>query len=467
MRRWIILVIAVIVVVGGFFAWRTFAQGRRAADQDDLQTVEVTRGSLMATIGATGTVRANQNGLLSFQTSGTVDEVLVVVGDSVKKGDMLVTLEQTSLPTQVILAQADLVAAEKALEELMSMDTQAIAAAQLNLANTQDALEAVEYKWTVQQEGNRASGERIAATKANLVLAQSEVDRAQSEYSKLSGRPDSDPSKALARSNLAAAREKRDSIQRNLNWYLGHPTETDQAILDAEVALAKANLKKAMDDLAELESGPDQQDIAAAEARIAAAQANLNTAYIVAPFDGMITASEVMPGDQVSPGTPAFQLTDLSKLYVDVDVSEVDINEIEVGQSVVLTFDALLGEEYYGEVEDAALTGENVQGVVNFKVTVEFVEPTEEILPGLTAAANIVVNEIEDVLLVPNRAVRVEDGQRVVYILVEDQPEKVEILLGASSDLYSEVIGGELKEGDIVILNPPADFFEFRGGPPF
>ena len=103
--------------------------------------------------------------------------------------------------------------------------------------------------------------------------------------------------------------------------------------------------------------------------------------------------------------------------------------------------------------------GTIVGGVVNFTVTVELTNADELVKPGMTAAVNIVVKEINDAVLVPNRAVRLVDGNRVVYVTGEDgMPEKVEIRLGASSDTMSVVVGGDLQEGDQIILNPPAEF---------
>jgi len=109
--------------------------------------------------------------------------------------------------------------------------------------------------------------------------------------------------------------------------------------------------------------------------------------------------------------------------------------------------------------------GESIQGVVSFPVTVRLVEPDEAVRPGMTAAVNIVVSEIRDVLLVPNRAVRVQDGQRVVYVLVDGKATPVEVTLGASSDTQSEVVAGDLKPGDRIVLNPPTEFGQ--NGPPF
>jgi HlyD family secretion protein len=463
MRRWVTLIIVIVVAVGAFLAVRTFRERQSEQLQESLETIEATRGTLIATIGASGSVGVNQSGSIAFQTTGNVENVFVQLGDEVHKGQILADLEKGSLSTQLILAQADLVSAKKALEALYDTD-QARAMAQLEVAKAQDALEDAEYRRYVQQEGNRASGETIAATQANLVLAQNEVDKAQQEYSRFSGRPEDDPVRALARSNLAAARQKRDSILRNLNWYLGYPSATDQAILDAELEVAQTNLREAEKELETIETGPDPDDIAAAEARITAAEANLALSKIEAPFNGTITTVDIKPGDSVSPGQPVLQIADLSRLFVEVDISEVDINRIKVGQEVRITFDSDLEREYRGEVIEVGLVGINVQGVVNFRVTVEMADIDEAVRPGLTAAVNIVVSEVEGALLVPNRAVRVREGKRVVYVLRNGALETVDIELGSSSDLYSEVIGGELREGDAIVLNPPSSLLDMEGG---
>jgi HlyD family secretion protein len=213
-----------------------------------------------------------------------------------------------------------------------------------------------------------------------------------------------------------------------------------------------------------LKDGPNPDDVAAAEARVAAAQATLEQGWVAAPFSGTITRVDVQPGDQVAPGSAAFELADLDRLLVDVDVSEVDINRIQVGQPASVSFDALLDRVYTGHVIEVGLVGEAVQGVVSFRVTVELDEAEAAVRPGLTAAVNLVVEQIEDALLVPNRAVRVRDGERVVYVLRENLPQPVPIQLGVSSETDSQVLDGDLAEGDLVVLNPPAELADF--GPP-
>lgn len=457
MKRWIWIPIIAVVLLGGYFAIQQSTQSKREAILENLQTVEVKRSSLTAIVGATGVVRADQYAVLSFKTSGIVDKVNAQTGDDVVKDEELASLLETSLPAQVILAQADLVAAQKAMDDLVNSQLMA-AQAQQALAQARDVLDNAEYRWRVQQEGYRASEETIAAKEANLVLAQNEVDKAQHEYSKYSGRPEDDPSRAQARSNLADARKKRDSIQRSLNWYRGSPTDIDQAILDADVAIAQARLDDAESEYERWKDGPPADEIAAAQARITAAQANIELGRISVPFSGTITSAEIKPGDQASLGTVAFTLSDLSPLLVDVDVSEVDINRIELGQSVEMTFDAVLDRIYGGKVVEVGMEGKPMQGVVNYEITVEMIVPDKAIKPGLTAAVNIIVNELEDVLLVPNRAVRLRDGVRVVYVISAGIMEPVPVVLGASAETYSEVIDGELKEGDQIVLNPPMEF---------
>ena len=457
-RRWLWIGLAVAAVVVIIVVWSLIARAQGSAVAD-LQTTEAVRGSLTAQVGATGSVHANQAATLTFQTTGTVDQVEVAAGDTVAKGDVLATLERTSLGANVILAQADLVAAERALEELLTSAT-AKAQAELAMANAEKALKDTEYRWRVQQPGNRASPETIRDAKAKLVLAEDDVDRYKAMYDRASG----DSAKAMAQVNLTAAQQRRDAALRNLNWYLGKPTENDQAILDAQLALAKAQFEDAVRAWERVKDGPNPDDVAAAQARVDAARASVGLGSITAPFQGTVTFVEVKPGDIVTLGSRAFGLADLTRLFVDVDIPEVDIDRIQLGQDVTLTFDAVPNNQYAGVVTDVGRVGTSVQGVVNFGVEVEVLEPDASIKPGMTAAVNVIVSQIDNVLLVPNRAVRVQDGKRVVFVMRDGVPTTVEITLGSSSDTDSEVVGGDLKVGDVIVLNPPLIFSQ--NGPP-
>jgi len=513
MKRWIIFIVVVIVLVGGIFGWRAYSTNKARQElMANLQTIKVEEGALVATIGATGQVRSNQSADLAWKTSGTVEQVHVKVGDAATMDMQLAALEQTSLPQAVILAQADLVSAQKALDDLLNSDLQRAQALQAvedaeqaleDLLNPElqqaQALQAIADAEQAVRDAERrltsvqltASQADIDAANAEVVLLRDRLEKAQEDFEPYEGRPQDDLERANFQSALSAAQQNYDAAVRKLNALSSTGTEVDiaearanlavaQAQLvdarrgyervedgpsDADVALLEAQLADARREWEHLQDGPPPEDVAAAEARVAAAQATLAQAYIRAPFDGIVTAVENKPGDQVNAGDPAFRVDDFSHLLVDLEVSEVDINKIAEGQEVVLSFDAILAKEYHGAVAEVALVGAEQQGVVNFTVVVELLDADEEIRPGMTSAVNIVVRQLDQALLIPNRAVRVVEGERVVYVLGNDGTiESVPITLGASSDTHSEVVEGDLKVGDEVVLNPPRELTDEGGG---
>jgi HlyD family secretion protein len=154
----------------------------------------------------------------------------------------------------------------------------------------------------------------------------------------------------------------------------------------------------------------------------------------------------------------------------------VDINQISIGQPVTLAFDAILGKEYQGEVVSVSPVGVLQQGLVSFEVTIRILDADEEVRPGLTAAVQIVVRQVEGALLIPNRAVRWVKGEQIVYVSTSGQSATLESLtrvpvtLGASSDEFTELLEGDLKAEDFIVLNPPSvsifDEMEPGMGPP-
>jgi len=411
-NRTILIVLLVAAIgVAGFL----FNRSRNVNAASQFQTARVVRGNLTATIGATGTVRAKQTAVLIWQAAGTVDTVNVKAGDNIPADFVMAYLAKTSLPQSIILAEADLVDAQMSLDELLNSDT--------------------------------ARAESVIT----LRDAQKAYDRAVNWRKELNGK--------IHIKKIVYKRFGNQTIP-ILKEYRGYADETTKAKADEDVALAKAKLDDAQREFDRLNAG-NMVKIAAAQSRVDAAQAALNMARIAAPFDGIVTESYPLPGDQVGAGATAFRLDNLSSLFVDVEVSEVDINSVSIGQPATLAFDAILNKAYHGEVVEVAKVGNNVGGVVNFTVTIELTDPDDLVKPGMTAAVNVVVQEENDVLLIPNRAIRLVDTERVVYILADGQPEAVKVLLGSSSGLDSVLVGGEIKEGDSIILNPPSN----NGGP--
>ncbi len=457
-RKWWLLIAFAAIVGVVFWALRNQAA---AQSSSQFQTETIKRGSLVATIGATGSVRAKQSAVLVWQAAGTVDVINAKVGDNVPANFTLAYLQKTSLPQSIILAEADLSNAKQALDTLLNSDA-ALAQAAQTVANAKQALEDAQKNVT-KLDYRRASDDLLEQTRAELALANKQISMAEDAYKMVKNRPDGDPLKAQALLNLVNARLERDRKQATLDWYLGKPSELDAEKYRAALALAEAQLADAQREYERL-AGGNAAEIAVAQARVDAAQATLNLARLVSPFAATVTEALPLPGDQVGAGASAFRLDDLSSLLVDVEVSEVDINSVTVGQAATLSFDAILDRVYHGSVVQVAQVGADAGGVVNFRVTVELMDADHFVKPGMTAAVNIVVKELDDALLVPNRAVRLVDGERVVYLLRDGLPARTKIALGASGDTVSAIVGGDAQAGDVVILNPPVEFLGPGGG---
>ena len=465
MRRVIWIVIILGLLAGGWFAFTRFQEQRRAAAISGLQTVAVERGSLTATIGATGVVRANQTAILTWQTTGLVENVRVSAGDLVAEDEVLAILKETSLPQNIILAGVELYNAQTALNDLLEpASALSLTQAEQAIARAQENLRDAERRLNNLQSASPQTD--IDQARANLVLAENNLERARQDYEPYANKPEDNLIRATLQSKLSQVQKDYDAAASLLNNLLGTSNPIDLSVAESNYAVAQAQLEDAQDQYEKLLAGPDADDIAAAEARIAAAQATVDLRQIAAPFPGTITEVHSKPGDQVAPGSVAFRLDDLSRLLVDVQLSEVDINRLQIGQNVNLTFDAILTQEYHGVVHEVAMVGSSVEGVVDFKVTVELTDADEAVRPGMTAAVNVIVEQLEDVALVPNRAVRLRDGERVVYVLRSEFPEPVPVTLGASSELYSQLLQGDLDIGDQIVLNPPTEFDQ-QGPPPF
>jgi HlyD family secretion protein len=349
-------------------------------------------------VSATGVVKPERWATLSFASGGQVTALLVARGDTVEEGETLAQLGNVGQARSALTAaQLELINARQALDDLYENADLYTAQARLALANARDALDDAEYNWRVQQEGYRASDETIDEAEANLVLAENEVDRAKNVYDRFSGRSEDDSARALALSNLSAARQHRDAIIRRLNWYKGYPTEIEQAILDAEVAEAEARVASAERDYEQVKDGPDPDAVEVAEARLAnaeaavqAAEQSLADAEVRANFAGTVSDVYIREGEFVGPGQPILVLADLDNLIVETtDLNEIDVAQIAVGDTATVTFDALPDVNLQGTVTYIAPKASEGTGV-NYPVEIRL----EEVLPdgvrwGMTAFVDI------------------------------------------------------------------------------
>lgn len=457
-KRIIVIVLVVALVAGGLYAYSVYRTGQTAqAAALSIETATLQNGEIKVTIGATGQVRSQQTAQLSWETSGQIDAVDAKVGDVVTRGQTLATLIQTSLPEDVILAQANLVSNQQALENLAATAAQERAKALANIttyeAEVRDARYELENFTVPSNQANLSTTDALAQAKQDLEVASAAFEpyRLASEY-------DDTREELLERLNTAQAyynaAVKRLQYENNLK-------------------VAQANLDQAWSDFNKYKDGPNPSDVAAAQAKIAANQATLNQAVIKAPFDGTITTVSAKAGDQVSSNTSAFRLDDLSALYVDVSVSEVDIEQVQTGQPVTITLDALQGKSYQGTVSEVSQISTDTGTSVNFTVTVHVTNADKSVRPGMTAEVSIVTASKSNALLVPLQAVIQQDGKSVVYQVQTPMSratgsqqagqaganmvggyQTVTVTLGITSDSYAEVASGDLQAGDQVVINP-------------
>jgi HlyD family secretion protein len=318
--RWIIpliiLGVVALMVINGMRA--------QSAAKNEYQTIKLERGSLVVIVGATGTVEANQTADLTWQTTGRVKSVNVKVDQQVKTGDVLADLVENTLPQSVILAQADLVDAKKALEDLINSNTETAEAYSTLLDCQQDLKDATDDRDYWNYKGTNI--DRVNEARTKFITADEEYKVYKTAYDAVKDLPSDDPKFVKAKKDRDDSKLVRDKALRVLNYLLGKGFGQQVAEDFAAYDVAKAKFDDAQREWDRVKNGPNAGDIEAAEARVAAAEATVSMGRLEAPFAGTVTQADPKMGDQVSVGTSGFRLDDLSQLFVDVQVSEVDIN---------------------------------------------------------------------------------------------------------------------------------------------
>ncbi len=441
---WILL--GAVVVAGLFIGWRIM-QSRQASSEllANLETEPYQQATLNANIYGTGTVQPAQTAVLTWGTSGIVGVVNVSVGDAVEKDMVMMSLESDSTSIDIQQAQIDVINAQNNLDNLYDNWESELAQAKLDLLNAEEDLDDLANERQIMNY-QRCTDERIEELEDELELAERLYDFQQTA------------------NNLRAV----NTAQANLDYCRADYTEREVAEAELKVSLAESRVTQLKDKVELLSEGPDPDQVTVAETQLAIAQSRLESPLVKAPFDGVVTVLSTKPGDVVQPGTQALRMDDLSELFLDVQISEIDIPLVEVGQSAELVFDAYFEETFIGEVSEISPVGQPVQGVVEYTVRINMLDADDRIKPGMTAAVNIVVDEKEDVFVVPNDAIVSIDGQEHVYVKRNDGYEAVQVTLGGYSDFYSEVVEADIEPGELIVINPPDEITGEMpfGGPP-
>ena len=394
---WVALAIA-LAIGAGIYYWRSNA---KSSATPVFVTEPAAKGNLTLSVSANGTLQPTTSVNIGSELSGTVLRVLVDVNDKVKKGQVLVELDTAKLNDQVARSRAALSAANAKV-------TQAAA--------------------TVKEAGgNLARLEEVARLSGGKVPSQAELD---------SGR---------------------------------------------------ATLERALAD--ELSA---HASVADARAAAATDETNLSKASIRSPIDGVVLTRTVDPGNAVAASLQAVTLftlaEDLSKLRLQVNVDEADVGAVKVGQKASVTVSAYPSRKYPARIYRVAYGSTITDNVVTYITYLEVDNSDLSLRPGMTASATITATERQDVLLVPNTALRftpslsgaakakggivssllprMPQGARKtaggsgtakqVWVLREGNAVPVSVNTGISDGRMTEVSGGELQAGMLVITDQRA-----------
>lgn len=515
-RNILIAVIVIALLAAGYYFLRQQQQSSQEPAFEILREATAENGRITATVNATGAIEPEALVSLTFGNAGTVSQVNVVRGQPVQAGDVLATLNTAELELAVQQAQDALTIQELTLQQRLNSQP-----SQATLASAQADIQAAQAQLAVAQ-ANVASAEaavlqataqrnkllegpsegQIAQAELQVANAQLQQENAQQTYNQVTecfdppgggdpvcpglGAPEEQARAALENANAGLS-----AAQSQLADLLAGASAADiqganAAIASAEagvqaaqgnVAAAEANIARAEAALARLQEPPGEDEIAILEAQVESGRTNLaitqlrlEQSRIVASMNGTIANVLIDEGEQTSPGAPAITLVNEGAFHISVNVDEIDIDRVAIGQAVDITLDALPDVPVTGSIADIAPTSTNAGGVVTYLVMINIEETDEvELKPGMSATAAIVVEEIDNVLIVPNWAVRLDRETGEAFVNVKRTTadlvtvEEVVVETGLRNEQFSEVVSG-LQAGDVVVVTNERETFNLFGG---
>jgi HlyD family secretion protein len=340
--RTLALGLLVLAAVGGGGAW--WYQKQSEAARPQLRTAKVERGTLTATVAASGTLAAVVQVQVSSQVSGQIRDVLADFNAEVRKGQVLARLDPETFEFRVRQAEADVEAARA----------------------------------------------QIAVQQASVATRQSDVTRAI--INRDEARRDLERKAGLVERNFIspAERDKAESLLR---------------VLDQDVESARAQLQ-----LGEAQVRNARSTVTQREAQLASARVDLDRTIIRAPVDGVVIKRSIEPGQTVAASLQAPELfliaQDLRAMQVEVSIDEAEVSRVRTGQKATFTVDAFAGRTFEGSVTQVRKASLNQQNVITYTALVSATNENQTLLPGMTANVRIVTDVRNDVLKVPNAALR-------------------------------------------------------------
>ena len=442
LKVWQVVVLVLIVcgIVGAFYV--AYGRSTDSSTASSLSTntklVQVQYGNLTSSVSASGSLVYATSKQLTFDSAGTVAAIYVDKDSSVKKGDVLASLDSESV------------------ESLEGM----VASARIAVRNAEDALEKAQNPYTELD---------IAAAKAAVEQAQQQLLDAQTrgplkiadaEYA-VSVASQNYNDALLRFMNAQITGEELENVRRKLEAAKldleSVKQSANKAVLDAQ-----KNMVEDQDALANMTVDP--LEVALKQSNLDSAIATLDDALnqlesakegypVVAPFDGVVAEVDVAPGDDVNANTVVLKLVDPSVFQVSASVDEIDVSQVQQGQEATISLDALSDVELSGKVSSISAFANSQSGVVSYSITimVTSIPSGVQLREGMSATATITNQLATDVLLVPTRAISGTSSNPVVTVMVNGDPEVRAVKLGASDDTSTEIVSG-LNAGDMVVV---------------
>lgn len=488
----------------GYSAYERFAPS--SAPASPILAARVQRGSIAATVSTTGSVVPNKQSKLTFAASGTISQVMGNLGDKVKSGQVLAKLDSVAQEIKLGQAKSSLRSAQIKLDSLRAGGTPdeiqaakaALASAQARYDDLAGGATDADLKSTEQAVASAQAGltkaqadlaklkagptqDEITVAKADLEKKQAALVKAQADYDKIAWRGDvgarpeavalqqatADYQASLANYNIRIAPPKPEdldaaqknvesataalgSAQAKLDQLRAGPKDADLQASQSAIVSARAQLALAAGPPNDLNVAALQEEIKQAELSVRQAESDLAKSSLTAPFDGVVAAVNLNPGEQTSANS-YLTMFDPSSVRVDVSVDETDLSKLSLGNSGQVTFDALPDTRLPAKVIAISPSANVQQGVVTYMVSLQLGAGGVYLPAGMTANVSIVIDQKDNVLLAPNRAVRTQGRTRVVEVLDNGKPETRQVTIGMNNDQMTEVTAG-LEEGEQVII---------------
>lgn len=488
-------IILILIVSGAYF----FIFKNKTSGETLYVTSTVKKGSVLVSVTGTGQVEASDTINLNPQTAGDITYVGVKVGESVAKGKLLVSVDSRDAEMALLSAQNSLAKLIKGPDPLTLLQKENGVTDSYNngwntvstfindmtimVSNLENIYGGDGYLGYKNTSGLSSSGRtKVVLGENSFYDAKDSIDKTTKLYKSLSRTSSQEEIKNLIDTAYESSKVMSNAIKNtqtafnyvvdDLNYGNNSETTTTQNNINSwldssnnyvnSLLGAINNIKESVISLNDTITGTDPLDIQSAELTVQSKQDAYNGCFIYAPFDGVIATLTAQVGEPS--GSSIGTLITKQKLAT-ISLNEVDIAKIKLGQKATLTFDAIDGLTITGVVAEIDSIGTVSQGVVSYDIKISLDVNDDRIKPGMSVSASIITDMAQDVLVVPNSAVKTQNGISYVQTFASELapiangaqgspsavlPSQVEVGIGLVDDTSTEIISG-LKEGDIIV----------------